>query len=180
MRQQGIISRVYCLVFLTLEPLFALGGAYLTYFTPSDYLNSLYPYAPFNFLPKTLPPSVTIAMTQLSSCYLHFAFSEVVVLRFAAQKHPRHTTFDTVLGMEWRIIDTKIWRAMVIGMLVSDVGHLWSVRSLGAKAYYDFAGWNQASAMLITYAFVLARLCFLAGVGVKKLQQHEDSFNKAE
>ncbi|KAL9082824.1 MAG: hypothetical protein Q9159_006155 [Coniocarpon cinnabarinum] len=172
MQQQASISRIYCLLFLSLEPLTALAGAYYAYFYPSSYLNLTFPGAPFNFLPDRLPPSVDIVLKQLSNLYLLFAFNEFVVLRMAAQAHPGATKVATMWGMEWRIVDSRVWRAVLTGMLIADLGHLWSVRSLGSAVYYDMGSWNKMAwgNVGIVYAGMLARICFLSGLGVRKVE----------
>jgi hypothetical protein len=109
------LPRLYSLFFLVLEPISALVGAYFAHFHPSTYLTLTTPLSPS---PSSLPLSTTIALTQLANLYLLFTINEALVLRSTS--------------------DLRVWRTLLFGLLVADLGHLWSVRGLGVGGYWRF------------------------------------------
>ena len=133
-------ASIYKYFFLYVEPFFALLGAYCAYFQPQTYLELTHsPTAP----KYGIPTSSQIVLNQLSNLYLLFAVNEALVLRATN--------------------DVKVWRAVILGLLIADVGHLWSVSPLGAKVYWDVRSWNAIDWGNIGFVYVGAtmRLCFL-------------------
>ena len=167
------IFPLYAVLFLTLEPITALAGAYYAYFQPSYYLNETYPESPFNFLPDRLPPSIAIVLQQLSNLYLLFAINEAIVLRAASSQSPAAPGWYRIFGADRTRVDVKVWRAVLTGLLIADVGHLWSVRSLGSSLYWDVGAWNAMAwgNVGVVYAGAAARCCFLLGLGVRQLDE---------
>jgi hypothetical protein len=53
-------------------------------------------------------------------------------------------------------------------MLIADFGHLYSMRGLGPRVYFDVLGWNAGDWGNVpwVYAGATLRMCFLAGVGL--------------
>lgn len=102
----------YRLFFLTVEPISTIVGAYYAHFQPLQYLQLTH----FVSSPTTLiPKSTTIVLSQLANLYLLFAINEALVLRCTS--------------------DLKVWRTLLFGLLIADLGHLYSVRELGGDVY---------------------------------------------
>lgn len=138
----------YSLFFLILEPVSALIGAFYNHFRQQTYLNLIHaPSAPDT---DTLPLSTSVAMSQLANMYLFFALNEALVLRATT--------------------DIRVWRAVLLVLLIADIGHLWAMRELGLRVYWDVAGWNVGELGNVPWVYVgmVMRLCFLSGVGLGK------------
>lgn len=100
------ISPLYTLFFLTLEPLTALAGFIAAACYPAHYLHLTSPQTTSASGP--VPPATAITLAQLANLYLLFAINEALVLRATR--------------------DVAVWRALLLGLLIADVGHLWSVK----------------------------------------------------
>ncbi|KAI9724701.1 MAG: hypothetical protein M1828_003570 [Chrysothrix sp. TS-e1954] len=151
------ISLIYTLFFLYIEPITALLGAYYAYNHPTLYLlstTSAIPNTPSLLSLTTastlpLPPTAThITLRQLANLYLLFALNEAVVLRSTR--------------------DLAVWRTLLFGLLVADLGHLWSLAPLGGRAYWDVGGWGEMDwgNRGVVYAGMGLRGAFLGGWGV--------------
>ena len=140
----------YSIFFLVLEPISALVGAFFNHFRQSHYLNLLDASSAAAAPGEPVPLATSVAMSQLANMYLFFALNEALVLR--ATK------------------DINAWRALLIVMLIADAGHLYSMRALGARIYYDVTGWNAGDWGNVpwVYAGATMRICFLMGVGLGK------------
>lgn len=144
---------IYSLFFLFLEPISALVGAYYSYFYQAHYLDLLYSSSSTS-VPRPashegeLPRETSVALSQLANMYLFFALNEAFVLRATS--------------------DIRTWRAVLLVLLIADLGHLFSLRALGVGVYYDVAGWNACGWGNVpwVYAGMTMRLCFLKGVGL--------------
>ncbi|GFP52018.1 hypothetical protein TASIC1_0001017000 [Trichoderma asperellum] len=135
----------YRLFFLYLEPISALVGAFFTHFRQQRYLELLNTAtAPA----RHVPLSTSVAMSQLANMYFFFAINEALVLRSTR--------------------DLRVWRAVLLVLLIADLGHLYSMKELGPSIYYDVAGWNAGHVGNVpwVYAGATMRCCFLAGVGL--------------
>ncbi|KAI9748799.1 MAG: hypothetical protein M4579_007111 [Chaenotheca gracillima] len=144
---------IYRLFFLTIEPFSALVGAYFAHFQPAEYLRlTTYPPSVTTSLPAPQPsPTTRIVLSQLANLYLLFALNEALVLRATA--------------------DRRVWRALLFGLLVADVGHLYSVWGLwtaGKAVYWDVGGWNAMDWGNVGFVYVgmSMRVAFLMGVGM--------------
>ncbi|OAQ61188.1 NADP-dependent alcohol dehydrogenase-like protein [Pochonia chlamydosporia 170] len=138
---------IYRLFFLLLEPMSALAGAYFNHFRQTHYLRLLNgASAPSDA--STLPLSTSVAMSQLANMYFFFAINEAFVLRST-----------------W---DMRVWRTVLLMLLIADFGHLYSMKELGPRIYYDVLGWNAGDWGNVpwVYAGATLRICFLAGVGL--------------
>ncbi|KAH7382188.1 hypothetical protein BKA66DRAFT_418541 [Pyrenochaeta sp. MPI-SDFR-AT-0127] len=137
------IPAFYRLVFLWLEPVSILTGAVYAHLLPSVYLHLTHAAS----APSTLPISTSIIMTQLANLYLGLALLEATVLRASC--------------------DPKVWRAFVMGLLVADVGHLYSVRALGWDIYWAWWRWNAIDWGNVPFVYFLAvtRVLMLFGLG---------------
>lgn len=146
------IPPLYRLFFLYIEPISALVGAYFAHFDPSAYL--LLTHAP-SFVPPT--SGTTAVLSQLANLYFLFAINEAFVLRSTS--------------------DLRVWRTLLFGLLVADLGHLWSVNGTGTawEVYVAFWRWNEMAwgNVAFVYAGAMMRTCFLAGVGLQKVEARE-------
>ncbi|RSL64530.1 hypothetical protein CEP54_004716 [Fusarium duplospermum] len=138
------IHFIYRLFFLVVEPISALVGAFYSHFRQETYLNLLNS----DSAPSPAPLATSVAMSQLANMFLFFALNEALVLRSTA--------------------DLRVWRTVLFVLLLADVGHLYSMRKLGASIYWDVAGWNVSDLGNVPWVYVgmTMRLCFLAGIGL--------------
>ena len=139
---QSSIALPYRLFFLYIEPFFALIGAYHALFLPTAYLALTHaPSAPR----YGIPTSTSIILTQLANLYAFFAINEALVLRAAGN-------------------DIRVWRAVIVALLIADAGHLYSVKGLGTRVYWDVRGWNAIDWGNVGFVYMgaLTRVCFLA------------------
>ncbi|KAL7934998.1 hypothetical protein V8C35DRAFT_24245 [Trichoderma chlorosporum] len=134
----------YRLFFLLLEPISALVGAFYTHFLQQRYLELLDDAT----APARVPRGTSIAMSQLANMYFFFAINEAIVLRSTR--------------------DLRVWRAVLLVLLIADFGHLYSMKKSGPEIYYNVTGWNAGDVGNVpwVYAGATMRLCFLAGVGL--------------
>ena len=113
----GLLYRIF---FLYLEPFFAFLGAYYAFVQPQTYLQLTHAAS----APKHgIPTSTRIVMNQLANLYLLFAVNEAILLRATS--------------------DLKVWRTLIVGLLIADCGHLYSVSPLGAQIYWEVNNWNS-------------------------------------
>ncbi|VUC31992.1 unnamed protein product [Clonostachys rosea] len=140
---------VYSIFFLFVEPISALVGAFYCHFRQTRYLELLN----FTSAPQageSVPLSTSVAMSQLANMYLFFALNEAFVLRASP--------------------DIRIWRAVLLVLLIADIGHLYSMKDLGFQIYYNVGNWNAADWGNVPWVYMGAvlRLCFLGGIGLGK------------
>ncbi|KAK5173752.1 uncharacterized protein LTR77_002433 [Saxophila tyrrhenica] len=142
----------YQLFFLYIEPVATAIGAYYAHFSQPAYTtmtSSLLPSALAT--PALTPVSTTssIILTQLANLYLVFALNEALVLRSTS--------------------DVRVWKAFLFGLLVADLGHLFSVRQAGLEVYWEVWRWNAMYWGNLGFVYVGAtmRTLFLAGVGLE-------------
>ena len=136
----------YILFFHWIEPVATLVGAYYAWLMPTEYLKLTHAASAPG--PLGLPVSTNVALRQLGNLYVAFAINEALVLRATS--------------------DMKVWRALLLGLLIADFGHLYSCLPLGSNSYYDLAHWNAMSYgnYLFVYCGAATRICFLLGVGM--------------
>ncbi|KAI9646122.1 hypothetical protein NHQ30_005562 [Ciborinia camelliae] len=141
------LSMLYSWFFLIIDPISAVIAAYYAYFKPTTYLQSADAVsAPlFDF---TIPLSTNIVLTQLASLYLLSAFNEALILRMTS--------------------DMRIWNTVMFGLLLADLGHLYSMKGLGYEIYWDVARWNRADLANVGFVYVrlLMRFAFLTDFGL--------------
>lgn len=141
------IPVAYQAFFLYIEPVATLVGAFYAWFMPSTYLQLIdASSAPGVF---GLPLATNVVARQLGNMYLAFAFNEAVVLRSTN--------------------DLRVWKALLLGLLIADFGHLFSCYPLGLRLYYDVLNWNAIDFGNIGFVYIgaLTRICFLSGLGFK-------------
>lgn len=95
-----------------------------------------------------VPLGTSIVLSQLANLYLLFALNEALVLRSTG--------------------DLRVWRTVLLGLLIADFGHLYSVSGLGSWVYWDVTRWNAIDYgnVLFVYLGASMRIAFLFGVGL--------------
>lgn len=141
------VPAVYRLVFLWLEPLSILTGAFYSYFLPSTYLDLTHLASSPG---AAVPISTSIIMIQLANLYMGLAILEATVLRCTSDEH--------------------VWRTFIIGLLVADGGHLYSVHAVGRDVYWAWWKWNAIDWGNVPFVYFLAvtRILMLLRVGFAK------------
>lgn len=143
--QAGVsLPLAYRLFFLVIEPIATLVGAYYAFYRPEEYLQLTHAETA---LPVT-PLGTKVALSQLANLYLAFALNEAIVLRSTS--------------------DLRVWKALLFGLLVADFGHLYTVRALGIRVYYNVWSWNAIDwgNVAFVYCGAAMRISFLTGVGM--------------
>ncbi|CAG7559155.1 unnamed protein product [Fusarium equiseti] len=138
------IHPLYRIFFLVLEPISALVGAFYTHFRQETYLSLLNAAS----APTQAPKATSVAMSQLSNMYMFFALNEALVLRSTP--------------------DLRVWKSVLLVLLIADVGHLFSMSELGSSIYWDFRAWNASDWGNVPWVYggMLMRICFLMGIGL--------------
>ncbi|KAF1985185.1 hypothetical protein K402DRAFT_334692 [Aulographum hederae CBS 113979] len=142
----GSISAWYWVLFLYIEPASTAVGAIYAHFYQHIYLTLTHAAsAPAS---NSIPLSTSIVLTQLANLYLLLAINEALVLRATS--------------------DVKVWRVFLLGLLIADFGHLYSVYELGLPIYWRFWAWNAIDWGNIGFVYMVgcARVAFLCGVGL--------------
>ncbi|KAK3112810.1 hypothetical protein LTR53_010521 [Teratosphaeriaceae sp. CCFEE 6253] len=137
---------LYRLFFLYIEPVAtALGTLYaLDLFGLQDqYMSLTFPAV------ANLPVSTreSIVLNQLANMYLVFALNEALVLRATA--------------------DVRVWRVLLLGLLIADFGHIYSVHAMGTGILWRAWEWSAMYWGNLGFVYVGAsmRTAFLMGVG---------------
>lgn len=140
----------YRLFFLFIEPISALVGAYYAHFQQREYL--LLTDASSAPVLTPVPTGTSIVLSQLANLYLLFALNEALVLRSTS--------------------DLRVWKTVLFGLLVADLGHLYTIKALGLGVYlpWNFAKWNAIDWGNVPFVYLGAsmRTAFLANVGLGK------------
>ena len=55
--------------------------------------------------------------------------------------------------------DLRVWKTVLVGLLIADFGHLYSVHSLGYAIYYRAWSWNAMHWGNIGFVYVGASKC---------------------
>ena len=136
---------LYTLFFLYIEPVSTLVGAYYAWFRQNDYASMTYS-TPGALLGVSTRES--IILNQLANLYFVFAFNEALVLRATN--------------------DRKVWRAFLLGLLIADFGHLYSVKDVGVQVYWEFWKWNAMYWGNLGFVYIGAtmRTAFLLNIGL--------------
>ena len=147
----------YKLFFLYIEPFSTLVGAFYACLHQQTYLELTHARS----APRgSIPIGASIALFQLGNLYLLFALTEAMVLRSTR--------------------DVKVWRGVLIPMLIADIGHLYSVAPLGLEIYWSFLEWNAIDWGNIAFVYIGAttRTAFLLGVGLWSSASHDSQGRK--
>ncbi|ERS95902.1 uncharacterized protein SPSK_00916 [Sporothrix schenckii 1099-18] len=142
------LPALYRLFFLTIEPIAALAGAFYAHFRQHDYLAMTHAASTTTDAAGNVPIVTSVVLSQLANLYLLFTLNEALVLRTTA--------------------DRRVWRTLLFGLLVADLGHLYSLRPLGGDIYWRADQWNAMGWGNVPFVYVGAsmRLAFLLGVGL--------------
>ncbi len=135
----------YKLFFLYIEPVSALVGSYYAFFKPDTYLMLTHAQSS----PSTgIPLATQVVLAQLSNLYFLFAINEAFVLRSTQ--------------------DLRVWRTLLSGLLVADLGHLYSVNALGPEVYWKVPSWTAMDWGNVAFVYLGAtmRIAFLLGLGI--------------
>lgn len=137
---------IYRVSFLLIEPIFALFGFIIAHFKPLEYLQLTHRASAPSAI-AALPISTNIVIDQVANLYLLFAFNEAFILRSTS--------------------DLRVWRTVLLGCLIADFGHLYTVRALGPDIYWKIHEWNimDFGNVGFVYAGASMRIAFLLGVG---------------
>ncbi|KIW15296.1 hypothetical protein PV08_05341 [Exophiala spinifera] len=136
----------YIAFFQWIEPFSTLAGAFYAWLKPATYLE--WTHAPSAPGTSGVPVSTEVILRQLGNLFILFAINEALVLRATT--------------------DLKVWKALILGLLIADFGHLYSCYPLGLAYYYDVKSWNAMAYgnILFVYCGALTRICFLLDVGL--------------
>ncbi|KAI9838036.1 MAG: hypothetical protein M1819_006190 [Sarea resinae] len=142
----------YRVFFLFVEPISTFVGAFYAHFLPQTYL-LLTDAASSPSSLSDLPLATRITLTQLANLYLLFGINEALVLRSTS--------------------DLRVWRTFLIGLLIADLGHLYSVSALGPDVYWKFWTWTSMHWGNVAFVYVgaMMRIAFLCGVGMPPTRQ---------
>jgi len=136
----ALLRSWYAAFFGWIEPISTILGAYYAHFRPDEYLQLTDASSAPLF---AVPRGSAIALSQLGNLYFLFAFLEFFVLRATT--------------------DRKVWRTVILGLLIADLGHLYSLMPLGLSIYYDISRWNSIHLgnVLFVYFGAATRICYL-------------------
>ncbi|KAJ4344736.1 uncharacterized protein N0V89_012480 [Didymosphaeria variabile] len=138
------IPLAYRALLLYVEPVMAFNGSILCLFFPSLFLSTFSPYLSYH-------ADSQIIYNQLAATYTLFAFNQAVVLRIAK--------------------DIRVWKAIVLGILVCDTVHLWAgfdvMRRDGTMSpvMWRAEDWVAVGSLIVPMGL---RVAFLLGIGVKE------------
>lgn len=141
----------YRIIYLYLEPVSTFVGAVYAHHFPSLYLQLQHA----DSAPRGPPPlGTSIVLTQLANLYLLLCINEALVLRATT--------------------DLKVWKTFLFGLLVADLGHLYSVHPVGTWVYWRFWDWNAIDWGNVPFVYFLAlsRVLFLCDVGFDASRVH--------
>ena len=138
------IPLFYRLFLLYIEPFFSLLGAYHAFCLPNTYLELTDKASAPSW---SVPLGTHVALRQLGNLYLLFTLNEAIVLRATS--------------------DVRVWKAMLIGLLIADIGHLYSCLPLGLDVYWNVSRWSAMDWGNIAFVYCGAaiRIAFLSGLG---------------
>jgi hypothetical protein len=146
------IALIYKIWFLYFEPPAALGGMYLCIFDPNRILSAMMPlpaYLAASSGSTSVPitPLVRLLLFNIGALYGLFAIIEGIVLRLTKEK--------------------SVWLAVLVAMLVSDVGHIYAAYEIAPERILQFGSWNSDE--WVNYGTLvfgaLLRAAFLLGIG---------------
>lgn len=141
--QSDNIYLPYRLLFLYLEPTAAFAATLMAHFTPSFYLAVMSPHS----APSNYHPGLQIIFDQVAACYFLFGWIEAVVLRSTN--------------------NLKVWEAVLLGMLICDVLHLYGAWLAMGSLFWDLGAYRGVDWITVgsLVGLVVARTAFLMGVG---------------
>ncbi|KAK9451483.1 uncharacterized protein V1518DRAFT_424462 [Limtongia smithiae] len=137
------VPLVYRVLFLWFEPLAAFTGSIVIHNDPAKFLRALSAVGDY-------APSNRVVYNNLCATYTLFAFNEGILLR--------------------RTNDLKVWRTVLIGILICDALHLsasWA--ELGSALFWNPLAWRGDDWINLgsLWGQAFMRVLFLFGVGLK-------------
>nr|POF17292.1 hypothetical protein CFP56_65159 [Quercus suber] len=150
---QPSIPLIYSLFFLWIEPIATAVGAYYAFFLQPAYKHMTGdPFSAAAAHRSLIDVSrvESIVLYQLANLYLVFALNEALVLRATR--------------------DLRVWRVLLLGLLIADFGHLYSVHAQGSDVYWRAWDWNAMYWGNLGFVYVGAsmRTAFLLGLGLSR------------
>ena len=140
------IPRLFRIMLFYLEPLCAVNGAILVLVQPGKYIHVMTRGAV-----ASIGDGTNFIYTELAGGWLHFVFTEAVVLRL--------------------VDDLRVWKLLCMGMLLSDVLYCHScAQALGGwSVWLKVWQWTVEDwvVTVTTWPFMLARIAILLGIGTK-------------
>ena len=115
------IPLLYRLFFLYIEPVATMAGALYSFDLfglQGEYMSLTYPTTTGLL---GVSPRESIVLNQLANMYFVFAFNEALVLRATT--------------------DVRVWQVFLLGLLIADFGHIYSVHALGSDIFWRFWEW---------------------------------------
>ena len=146
MANHKTIPLYYRIFFLYVEPLFSFIGALYALGKPGVYLQ----LTDSNSATAIVPVATRVAVRQLGNLYLLFGLNETLVLRATS--------------------DLRVWDALLVCLLIADIGHLASLYPLGLEIYWNVFKWNSIDwgNVAFVYCGAATRIAFLSGFGLSK------------
>jgi hypothetical protein len=144
------IPSVYQFVFLYFEPVLAFFGTIILLTQPKTFLNTMSPTA-------TISNSNKVIYDQLAATYGLFAWNEAIVLRLIG----RNQTSSAI----------KLWKAILLGILLCDVVHLYgSWDALGTDIFWNPGRWRWEDWVNLgsLWGQGAVRVAFLLDIGLQK------------
>jgi hypothetical protein len=147
--QIGRISLIYQIYFLYLEPFAALLGTYFCHFQGDHFLYGAVPTTAQTLTPLSVStsPIVQLLLTNIAALYFMFAIVEGGILRLTKDK--------------------AVWFAVIGGMMVSDLGHIYAVYAAAPERMFEAGKWVAAE--WVNYGTLFGglslRIAFLLGLG---------------
>jgi hypothetical protein len=146
-RASAVVPAAYRFLLFYLEPLLTIGGIIFVTTKPADYAAMT-----TRNVVSSIPADNQFLFTQLAGGWLHFAFTEAIVLRL--------------------VDDLRTWRCLCAAMLMSDLMYCHSIAQAvgGWGEWVVLANWMREDwiAAVMTWPFVLARVAILLGIGLRK------------
>lgn len=150
---------LYQALLLYAEPFCAGFGAALVFCKPDAYLS-----ASTRRVVKAIDPDIGFIYTELAGGWLHFAFTEAIVLRL--------------------VDNLRVWKLLCIGKLLSDIAYCHSC----AQAVGGWASWIQVwkwalqdwVITLTTWPFALARCAIVLDIALDRKEVRKAGSRKAE
>ena len=139
------IPYLYRFLLTNVEPFLAFNGAIMVMTNPLKYAGTMSRHSISN-----LDASTNFIYTELAGGWLHFAFTEAVVLRL--------------------VDNLQVWRLICMGMLLSDIAYCHScAQALGGwDQWLIVANWTMEDwvVTITTWPFVIARIAIVLGIGL--------------
>ncbi|KAI0268081.1 hypothetical protein BC834DRAFT_821719 [Gloeopeniophorella convolvens] len=144
----------YRLFFLYVEPISALAGAFYAAVRPTDYLVDLVAPTTSAYTRVAVDTPTRMSLFQLANLYLLFALNEHLVLSSTSS--------------------LKAWKRLLFCLLVADFGHLATMAPAGYEIFWNVSQWNAMAWGSVGFVYLGAslRICFLAGIGLRRSGGH--------